>query len=48
MIPAIMVMMLAVICGFLPAMNIVSEKESGTIEQMMSRLSAGSTSSWPS
>ncbi len=34
MIPAIMVMMLAVICGFLPAMNIVSEKESGTIEQM--------------
>lgn len=34
MIPAIMVMMLSVICGFLPALNIVSEKESGTIEQM--------------
>ncbi|MDD4431765.1 MAG: ABC transporter permease [Bacteroidales bacterium] len=34
MIPAIMVMMLAVICGFLPALNIVSEKENGTIEQM--------------
>lgn len=34
MIPAIMVMMLTVICGFLPALNIVGEKESGTIEQM--------------
>ncbi len=34
MIPAIMIMMLAVICGFLPALNIVSEKERGTIEQM--------------
>jgi ABC-2 type transport system permease protein len=34
MIPALMVMMLAVVCGFLPALNIVSEKESGTIEQM--------------
>ena len=29
-----MVMVLAMICGFLPAMNIVSEKENGTIEQM--------------
>ncbi len=34
MIPAIMIMMLALICGFLPALNIVGEKEAGTIEQM--------------
>jgi ABC-2 type transport system permease protein len=34
MIPAIMMMMLAMICGFLPALNIVGEKEKGTIEQM--------------
>ncbi len=34
MIPAIMVMLLTVVCGFLPAMNIVSEKEVGTIEQI--------------
>ncbi len=34
MVPALMVMVLAMICGFLPAMNIVSEKENGTIEQM--------------
>lgn len=34
MVPAIMVMLLTMICGFLPAFNIVSEKESGTIEQM--------------
>lgn len=34
MIPALMVMVLAIICGFLPALNIVGEKESGTIEQM--------------
>jgi len=34
MIPAIMIMILAVVGGFLPALNIVSEKESGTIEQM--------------
>lgn len=34
MVPALMVMVLAMICGFLPAMNIVSEKEKGTIEQM--------------
>jgi ABC-2 type transport system permease protein len=34
MIPAIMVMLLALICGFLPAFNIVLEKEQGTIEQM--------------
>ena len=34
MVPAIMVMMMALICGFLPALNIVNEKESGTIEQI--------------
>jgi len=34
MIPALMAMMMAIICGFLPALNIVSEKENGTIEQM--------------
>lgn len=34
MIPAIMLMMLGMISGFLPALNIVNEKEKGTIEQM--------------
>jgi ABC-2 type transport system permease protein len=34
MIPALMVMLMAMICGFLPALNIVGEKEKGTIEQM--------------
>ncbi len=34
MIPAIMMMMLAMITGYLPALNIVGEKEKGTIEQM--------------
>lgn len=34
MIPALMVMLLAMLCGFLPALNIVGEKESGTIEQI--------------
>lgn len=34
MVPAIMVMVLAMISGFLPALNIVSEKQNGTIEQM--------------
>lgn len=34
MVPALMVMVMAMICGFLPALNIVSEKERGTIEQM--------------
>jgi ABC-2 type transport system permease protein len=34
MIPAIMVMLLAMVSGFLPALNIVGEKERGTIEQM--------------
>lgn len=34
MIPAFMVIILTLICGFLPALNIVGEKEKGTIEQM--------------
>ncbi|WP_220272071.1 ABC transporter permease [Helicobacter didelphidarum] len=34
MIPALMVMILTMICGFLPAFNIVSEKERGNIEQI--------------
>ena len=34
MVPALMVMLLTLICGFLPALNIVSEKEVGTIEQI--------------
>ncbi len=34
MIPAILMMILAMIVGFLPALNIVSEKEKGTLEQM--------------
>ena len=34
MIPALMVMLLTLICGFLPALNVVSEKEVGTIEQI--------------
>ncbi len=34
MVPAIMVMLLTMMCGFLPALNIVQEKERGTIEQM--------------
>ncbi|MBF0576239.1 ABC transporter permease [Dysgonomonas sp. GY617] len=34
MVPAIMVTMLTLLCGFLPALNIVGEKEIGTIEQM--------------
>lgn len=34
MIPALMVILLIMMCGFLPALNIVREKESGTIEQM--------------
>jgi ABC-2 type transport system permease protein len=29
-----MIMILALVCGFLPAINIVGEKESGTFEQM--------------
>jgi len=34
MVPAIMVMLLTLLTGFLPALNIVSEKEVGTIEQL--------------
>ena len=34
MIPALMVVLLTIICGFLPTLNIVSEKEIGTIEQI--------------
>lgn len=34
MIPALMVVLLTVLCGFLPALNIVTEKEKGTIEQI--------------
>ena len=34
MIPALMIMLIIAICGFLPALNMVSEKELGTIEQI--------------
>lgn len=34
MIPALMVVLIIIICGFLPALNIVGEKETGTIEAM--------------
>ncbi|MDR1897585.1 MAG: ABC transporter permease [Prevotellaceae bacterium] len=34
MLPALMVMLLTLISGFMPALNIVSEKEIGTIEQI--------------
>ena len=34
MIPALMVMLLTLLTGFLPALNIVGEKEAGTIEQI--------------
>lgn len=34
MVPALMVMLLTMLAGFLPALNIVSEKEAGTIEQI--------------
>lgn len=34
MVPALMVMLLTMICGFMPALNIVAEKETGTIEQI--------------
>jgi len=34
MVPALMVMLLTILTGFLPALNIVSEKEVGTIEQI--------------
>ena len=32
MIPALMAILMMMMCGFLPALNIVGEKESGTIE----------------
>jgi ABC-2 type transport system permease protein len=34
MIPALMAILLVLFCGFMPALNIVGEKESGTIEQI--------------
>ena len=34
MIPALMGILMMMLCGFLPALNIVGEKERGTIEQM--------------
>ena len=34
MIPALMAMVIIMVCGFLPALNIVAEKEAGTIEQI--------------
>lgn len=34
MIPALMVVLLILICGFLPTLNLVSEKEEGTIEAL--------------
>lgn len=34
MVPALMVMLVTMLCGFLPALNIVAEKEAGTMEQI--------------
>lgn len=34
MIPALMAILVILFCGFLPALNIVSEKEKGTIDQI--------------
>lgn len=34
MIPALMAIVLVLLCGFLPTLNVVSEKERGTIEQI--------------
>ena len=34
MVPALLVILLTLACGFLPALNIVAEKEAGTIEQI--------------
>lgn len=34
MIPGLMVVLVIIICGFLPAINIVNEKQTGTIEAM--------------
>lgn len=34
MIPALIIILLILVCGFLPALNIVNEKERGTVEQI--------------
>ncbi len=34
MVPALMALLILMLCGFLPALNIVGEKEAGTIEQI--------------
>jgi ABC-2 type transport system permease protein len=34
MVPALIVMLITILCGFIPALNIVTEKEKGTIEQI--------------
>jgi ABC-2 type transport system permease protein len=34
MIPALMALLIVMMCGFMPALNIVGEKETGTIEQI--------------
>lgn len=34
MVPALMTILVIMVCGFLPALNLVSEKETGTIEQI--------------
>jgi ABC-2 type transport system permease protein len=34
MIPALMALLIVMMCGFMPALNIVGEKEAGTIEQI--------------
>ena len=34
MIPALMAILIVLLCGFMPALNIVGEKEKGTIEQI--------------
>lgn len=34
MLPALMIILLIIICGFLPTLNLVGEKEAGTIEAM--------------
>ena len=34
MVPALMIILLVLICGFLPGLNLVGEKEFGTIEQI--------------
>lgn len=47
MIPGLIAMLLILIVGFLPAINIVSEKEKGTIEQMNVTPVGPLTSSFP-